>query len=119
MGNCGGGKGGLSLLLAYGKLHETARVRETFMLYKTAAKVKVGSACFSVWKTARNRPRAQNFHALQNCGGSEGGLSLLLAYGKLHETARVRRTFMLYKTAAEVKMGSAHSISGKERACFV
>mgnify|MGYP006896414679 CR=1 FL=1 len=35
------------------------------------------------------------------------------------EIVRAGKTPMFYKTAAEVKVGSAHSISGKERACFV
>ena len=41
------------------------------------------------------------------------------AYGKLHEIARVRRAFMLWETVAEVKVGLAHTISEKERVCFV
>ena len=38
---------------------------------------------------------------------------------KWHKAARVHKTFVFWKTAAEVKVGSAHSISEKERACFV
>ena len=48
-----------------------------------------------------------------NCGGSESGLSQHFAYGKLHEIARVRRAFVFWETAAEVKVAQPHFAYGK------
>ena len=70
----------------------------------------------NAWEIAQHRTRAQSYHALQNFGGSAGGLSPLWKRVENCTTiARVRKAIMFCKTLAEVRADSVRRLKRIQR----